>query len=234
LNVRSSRGKALQLYLLQELEGDLLPWALDERIRSWGYDPLAGVDEAGRGPLAGPLVAAAVILRRGERIEGLRDSKLMSPEERERVFEEISSRAVAVGLGVVEPEELDSLGMTRATRKAMERAVGELEVAPMAVVIDGPMGIRKAIVQFPMVKGDRRSHCVAAASVIAKVTRDRLMTRYHEMYPHYGFHRHKGYATKEHLEAIVRYGPCPIHRKSFRLPGCGGGEEGGLGWIRQP
>ncbi len=192
------------------------------------------MDEAGRGPLAGPLVAAAVVLGKGERIDGLRDSKLMSPQERERFFEEISSKAVAVGVGVVEPEELDALGMTRATRKAMEMAVGALKVAPRAVVIDGPMGIGKALVQFPMVKGDRRSHCVAAASVIAKVTRDRIMTHYHEMYPHYGFKKHKGYATREHLEAILRYGPCPIHRKSFRLPGCGGRKEGGLGWVWQP
>lgn len=167
--------------------------------------------------MAGPLVAAAVILPRGERIEGLKDSKLMTPEARERVFEEISKRAMALGLGIVEPEELDSLGMTRATKMAMEKALEALPIHPMAVVIDGKMRIGKEIVQFPLIKGDRRSHCVSAASVVAKVTRDRIMKEYHQVYPSYGFERHKGYATKDHLEAIAKHGPCPIHRKSFRL-----------------
>lgn len=207
-----------QMSLIPGLGAEQEPWELDEMIRGRGLSPLAGVDEAGRGPLAGPVVAAAVVLPPGTRLEGLTDSKLLSPGRREELFEEIQCVALCLGVGVVEAKEVDRLRILEATRRAMEQAVAALDPQPMALIIDGPMGIRHWAVQFPLVKGDRRSHSVSAASVVAKVTRDRIMAQYHEQYPQYGFHRHKGYGTKEHLEAIRCHGMCPIHRRSFCNP----------------
>lgn len=201
---------------LNGIDLDQEPWVLDELMRRGGLGPLAGVDEAGRGPLAGPVVAAAVVLPAGARLEGLKDSKLLSPKRREELFHQIQDAALCFGLGVVEAEEIDTLRILAATRKAMERAVAALDLQPRAIIIDGPIRIAHPALQFPLIKGDRKSHSVSAASVLAKVTRDRIMEHYHDLYPHYGFHRHKGYCTKEHITAINRYGPCPIHRKTFR------------------
>ncbi len=192
------------------------PAALDEFFRAKGFAVLAGVDEAGRGPLAGPVVAAAVILPRGVRIEGLTDSKVLSPDQRERMVEVLEGVAVSIGVGMVGAEEIDKTNVLQATVRAMREAVAALALAPDALLIDGPAGIGHTIPQFPLVRGDARSQSIAAASVVAKVTRDRIMVSYDELYPQYGFARHKGYGTSEHMEALRRHGCCPLHRKTFR------------------
>jgi ribonuclease HII len=210
------RGVYDQIPLFPTALHVISPSALDDLLRGRGFSLLAGVDEAGRGPLAGPVVAAAVIFPGGSALRGLTDSKVLSPERREDLFPRIHEAAIAVGVGLVEADEIDRVNILRATRRAMEDAVSKLLPPPHALVIDGPQGIAQPIVQFPLVKGDARSHSVAAASVVAKVTRDRIMAEYHLHFPEYGFDRHKGYGTKEHLKALRRYGSCVIHRKTFR------------------
>ncbi len=178
-----------------------------------GFRHVAGVDEVGRGPLAGPLVAAAVVLR--QRILGLNDSKLLTPEERESLFAKIMSGRNDVGVGMIEVEELDSIGLQNANYAAMRRAAEALSSPPDFLLVDG-FAIRGcAIPQQHIVKGDRKSVSIAAASIVAKVTRDRIMVNLDAQFPEYGFARHKGYATAEHLSSLERFGPCAIHRKSF-------------------
>jgi ribonuclease HII len=187
---------------------------------SLGATRIAGVDEAGRGPLAGPVVAAAVILARGKRIPGINDSKLLAAPEREELFRKIVQKAAAVGVGIVSHETIDEINILQATRLAMNRAVSQIDPAPDYLLIDGPIALDLKIRQKPLIKGDRLSVSVAAASIVAKVTRDGLMIDLHEEYPQYGFDRHKGYATEAHREAILLYGPCPVHRKCFRGVAC--------------
>ncbi len=177
---------------------------------------IAGIDEAGRGPLAGPVVAAAVVLDRAAPIDGLDDSKRLSPRSRERLFDEIRNRAESFGIGIIPPETIDEINILQATRAAMVAAVKDLTRRPDHLLIDGPIQLDLDIVQEPIIKGDRLSVSVAAAGILAKVTRDRIMTRAHEQYPEYGFDRHKGYGTKAHKEALAKYGPTPIHRMTFR------------------
>lgn len=208
--------KPRQMTLLEGISLEQEPWVLDEALRQKGLSPLAGVDEAGRGPLAGPVVAAAVVFPPGTRINGLKDSKLLRPSQRASLFEEIQQAALCWGVGIVEAPEIDRINIAEATRRAMEKAVSELDPQPLALLLDGTIKIRHPAFQFTMIKGDQKSHSISAASVIAKVTRDQLMVRYHEQYPQYGFRKHKGYGTREHLEAIRSYGMCPIHRRSFR------------------
>ena len=177
---------------------------------------MAGVDEAGRAPLAGPVVAAAVILDAETRIVGLDDSKLLPPEERERLFLLIQSRAVAVGVGMADAQTIDRVNILEATRLAMGAAVAALQVVPELVLTDF---VRLAGLDCPqrnLVRGDQRSATVAAASIIAKVTRDRLMEEADFAFPVYGFRRHKGYPTREHRAALERHGPCPLHRRTFQ------------------
>lgn len=181
---------------------------------------IAGVDEAGRGPLAGPVVAAAVVLDRRRRIRGLKDSKQLKPEERARLAREIRRKAAAFALGYAGPEEIDAVNILQATLRAMERAVIGLRVVPDLVRIDGNQLPRfehhpRPFLLEPVIDGDEKVAAISAASILAKVCRDRLMRRWHRRYPHYGFDRHKGYATEQHLEALERHGPCPIHRRSF-------------------
>jgi ribonuclease HII len=177
---------------------------------------VAGVDEAGRGPLAGPVVAAAVVLDPGVTIRKLDDSKLLDVEERERLYAAIRVKAVAVGVGMAEPLTIDRVNILEATRLAMQEALARLPVEPELVLTDfvalGDLGCP----QRNLVRGDQRSATVAAASIIAKVTRDRIMAEADRMYPEYGFARHKGYPTEEHRLALWRHGPCPLHRRSFR------------------
>jgi ribonuclease HII len=176
---------------------------------------IAGIDEAGRGPLAGPVVAAAVIIAPDRRIKGLADSKLLPPERREELFHVIQERALAVGVGVVDHETIDRLNILQATRQAMAEALAALAVAPELVITDFVALAGLPCPQRNLVAGDRRCASVAAASIIAKVTRDRLMVAMDTQFPEYGFARHKGYATPEHLAALDKHGPCPIHRRSF-------------------
>jgi ribonuclease HII len=176
---------------------------------------VAGLDEAGRGPLAGPVVAAAVVLGPGTRITGVDDSKRLTPEERESLYPVIHARAVAVGVGVVDAETIDRVNILQATRRAMGLALGSLGLEPELVLTDFVALDGLRCPQRNLVNGDQRSATVAAASIIAKVTRDRMMAEADREYPQYGFGRHKGYATLEHLAALIMHGPCPLHRRTF-------------------
>jgi ribonuclease HII len=190
-------------------------FSFDSKIRAEGFMTIAGIDEAGRGPLAGPVVASAVILGDSINIHGLNDSKKLSPKQRESIFWDIVSQAVSVGIGIIDSKEIDSLNILNATKKAMNLAVDDLSAKPDLLIIDAVRLEKCTIDQKPIIKGDAKSASIAAASVIAKYFRDWMMKHYHTVYPHYGFDRHKGYGTKSHVEKITKHGPCPIHRLSF-------------------
>lgn len=176
---------------------------------------VAGVDEAGRGPLAGPVIAAAVILAADDDVAGLRDSKQLTARRREILAAEIRTRAVAWALGAAEAEEIDRINILQASLQAMSRAVAALSVAPARVLVDGNQTPRVACEVRAVIGGDRSIPAVSAASILAKVARDRLMAELDRIYPNYGFARHKGYPTAAHREALVKFGPCPAHRRSF-------------------
>jgi len=194
----------------------------EARARARGFRTVAGVDEAGRGPLAGPVVAAAVVLPPGFPGDGIRDSKALSPRARERAFSSILSGAVAFSIGQADPGEIDRLNILHASLLAMRRAVEGLFPPPDFLYVDGTSPIPgdgpawAAIRQETLVRGDSRCRAVMAASILAKVTRDRMMVEYDRLHPGYGFAAHKGYPTRAHLEALRRLGPSPIHRKTFR------------------
>ena len=188
----------------------------EEMAARRGYRCVAGIDEAGRGPLAGPVVAAAVILRPGTTIAGVMDSKKLSEARREALFEPIMTGALAVGIGIADHLLIDQINILQATLYAMSQAVGNLAILPDFLLIDGISAIPLPLPQKTIKKGDSASLSIAAASIIAKVTRDRLMVEYGGHYPGYGFAGHKGYGCAEHLAAIGRLGPCAIHRKTFR------------------
>lgn len=190
-------------------------YGLDAAYRAAYGGRLAGVDEAGRGPLAGPVVAGAAILAPDDRFDWLDDSKRVTPRRRDRLFDEIVARAVAWGVGVGSVAEIEEINILQATRQAMARAVAALGELPEVVLVDA-VTIPMALPQVALVKGDQRSASIAAASILAKVTRDRLMEEYAVRFPGYGFDRHKGYPTRDHQAAVARLGPSPIHRKTFR------------------
>jgi ribonuclease HII len=187
----------------------------DEALRQKGFLYIAGIDEAGRGPLAGPVVAAAVVLKKGIKIAGLRDSKKVPEAERKSLFSEIQKSSLDIGIGIVGPEDIDRLNILRATRLSMKLAVEKLSRSPDLLVIDAVSLTSIPIKQLSPIKGESVSASVAAASIIAKYIRDNIMLDYHLRYPQYNFEKHKGYSTKEHIEMLQLYGPCPIHRKSF-------------------
>ena len=180
-----------------------------------GYTYVCGVDEAGRGPLCGPVVAAAVILPKDAHIEGVNDSKKLSEKKREKLFDDIMQNAVAVGIGMSDVDVIEEINILGATKEAMKEAISNLSIKPDYVLIDGNQDINIDIDRQTVVSGDAKSESIAAASIIAKVTRDRMLKQYDEMYPEYGFAKHKGYGTKAHIEAIKEYGLTPIHRPSF-------------------
>ncbi len=184
--------------------------------REAGCRCIAGVDEAGRGPLAGPVVAAAVVLPEAHAIEGLQDSKRLSAAQRDRVYAAVLRCAQDYGIGVVSHMEIDQLNILQATREAMRRALSQLQQRPDMALIDGNQGIDSGIPERLIVRGDARCASVAAASVVAKVSRDRLMIAYAKRFPAYGFERHKGYPTRAHYDCLRTDGPCAIHRRSFR------------------
>jgi len=188
----------------------------EEKARRQGFQVIAGLDEAGRGPLAGPVVAAAVVLPRTRSMKGVADSKTLKAEQREKALSLIRKRALAIGVGIVEAGEIDRLNILQASLKAMELALQDLSLSPDCLLIDGLHTLRLPLRQQAIPKGDGRCLSIAAASIVAKVTRDRLMVAYHEKYPEYNFARHKGYGTREHLRAIREHGCCPLHRQSFR------------------
>lgn len=188
----------------------------DSSLREEGFRVLAGIDEAGRGPVAGPVVAAAVVMPDHLRIRGLRDSKKVPEKERAFLFWELVCLAADIGVGIVGHKEIDHVNILNATRKAMDSAVRDLTVTPDLVVIDAVTLPSLDVKQVSFFKAEAISASVAAASIIAKYVRDSIMLRYHEIYPAYNFSRNKGYCTREHMDMIRLHGPCPIHRKSFR------------------
>lgn len=180
-----------------------------------GYHFIAGVDEAGRGPLAGPVVAGGVILPAGFLDENIKDSKKLSERQREKMFDRIHSHALSIGIGIVDNILIDKINILQANKIAMKQAVLKLSLRPDLVLIDGRDKLDMDIEQTTIIKGDNMSQSIAAASIIAKVTRDRIMYKYHAEFPQYNFASHKGYGTRDHIETVKKIGPCRIHRKSF-------------------
>lgn len=195
---------------------DIDPETFEKRARKRGFSKIAGVDEAGRGPLAGPVVSAAVILPETVRLDHLDDSKRLSPARREKLFKAIYEQAVSIGIGLVDPVEIDRINILQASLLSMRMAVTNLRPTPDYLLVDGNFPVESTLPQQVLKHGDRRCLSIAAASVIAKVTRDRLMRLYDEEFPEFGFARHKGYGTEAHRAAIRSFGCCPIHRKTFR------------------
>jgi ribonuclease HII len=187
----------------------------ERRLWKDGIDAVAGVDEAGVGPMAGPVVAAAVVFSPETFIKGVHDSKQLTHEQREELFIPIRERAIAVGIGTASVLEIDRLNIYWATMQASKRALAALGLEPRHVLVDGRLIPGLELPQTRIVGGDRKSFCIAAASIIAKVTRDRMMVAYDEQYPGYGFAQHKGYCTNDHMEQLRELGPSPIHRRSF-------------------
>lgn len=194
----------------------MLTFKYERKLFKQGFKIIAGVDEAGRGPLAGPLVAAAVIFPPECSLKGLDDSKKLSPQKRNYLFPRIKKTAQAVGICIVSHKMIDTIGIGKANRLAMQKAVERLNVAPDIVLLDGGRSrINSSGAQMAITRGDAKAASIAAASIIAKVTRDRIMQGYHRKFPKYGFNKHKGYGTREHMEKIRLLGPCQIHRRSF-------------------
>ncbi len=187
----------------------------ENEARSQGIALVAGMDEAGRGPLAGPVVAAAVILDPENPVYGVDDSKKLSPKKRAALKAEIEEKAISVGVGIVDVETIDSINILEATKLAMKKAVEALDPKPQLLLIDAVRLKDLPIEQRSIIKGDALSVSIAAASIIAKETRDEMLKAYDELYPEYGFASHKGYGTKQHMDAIRNLGPLPIHRKTF-------------------
>ena len=188
---------------------------LENELREKGYAAICGVDEAGRGPLSGPVVAAACILPAGCVIEGLNDSKKLTPKQRDRLFDTVREVAVAYSVGQASPEEIDELNILNATMLAMRRAIEGLPQKADFALIDGNCARGIELPHKTVISGDALSVSIAAASILAKVTRDRICLENDREYPEYGFAKHKGYGTKDHMDALRRLGPCPLHRRSF-------------------
>ena len=188
---------------------------IENSLYEQGYTAICGVDEAGRGPLCGPVVAAAVILPKDKCIEGVNDSKKLSEKKREKLYDDIIENAIAYGVGISDVSVIEEVNILNATKLAMKQAIENLQIKPDYVLIDGNQMIDITINGETVVSGDARSESIAAASILAKVTRDRMLVEYDKKYPEYGFAKHKGYGTKAHIEAIGKYGLTDIHRPSF-------------------
>ncbi len=189
---------------------------IENEIYKTGVQTICGIDEAGRGPLAGPVVVAAVIMPKDSFIEGVNDSKKVSEKKREALYEQITNEAIAWGVGIIDQKEIDEINILNATKKGLTTAIKELKVKPDRIIVDALDKIDTLGIPYtPIIKGDAKCYSIAAASIIAKVTRDRIMRQWDEIYPMYGFEKHKGYGTAMHMQAIREYGLCPIHRRSF-------------------
>jgi ribonuclease HII len=191
-------------------------WVFENEARNMGHKIVAGIDEAGRGPLAGPVVSAAVILPEGIDLPGIDDSKKLTPAQRHRLYDRLYGGAWSIGIGVVDAAEIDRVNILQATLRSMAMAVANLRPQPDYLLIDGIFTLAVDFPQQAIKKGDALSISIAAASIVAKVTRDRIMNQVDDLFPEFGFSRHKGYPTKTHREAIARYGCCPIHRRTFK------------------
>ena len=206
----------LSLFPESDSCSDLDTLFYESLVRKAGFRLIAGVDEAGRGPLAGPVVAAAVILPEGVVLDGVRDSKEMTKSAREKSFSLIHEKALCVSVGVVSADDIDRINILKASLEAMKRAILSLDPQPGFCLVDGIHPVPVPIPYRCLKKGDRRSHSISAASIVAKVYRDRIMCSFHERFPVYGFSENKGYGTAQHLAAIRKHGACPIHRTTFR------------------
>ncbi len=181
-----------------------------------GIKYIAGIDEAGRGPLAGPVVVSSVILKPDSMIEGVNDSKKISENKRERLYETIINEAISYGVGIIYPEEIDEINILQATKKGLTMAIKQMKQKPNIIMVDALTGIDTLGIPYKsIIKGDAKCYSISAASIIAKVTRDRIMREWDKVYPEYGFAAHKGYGTAKHIAVLKEYGPCPIHRRSF-------------------
>jgi len=188
----------------------------ENKLHESGLKYIAGIDEAGRGPLAGPVVVGVVIMKPDSFIEGINDSKKISESKREKLYEQITEEAMAWSVGIVTEKEIDELNILNATKKALEKALDSLQIRPDRILVDALEHIdTKGVLYTSVIKGDAKIYSISAASIIAKVTRDRIMREYDEVYPEYGFAKHKGYGTAAHIGAIKEHGPCPLHRKTF-------------------
>lgn len=199
----------------EELSRQQAMWEYEKKAYSNGYSLVAGVDEAGRGPLAGPVFAACVILPKDCIIDGINDSKKLSEKKRELLFDEICQKAIIYSIASVDEKKIDEVNILNATHIAMNKAVEGMKIPPDYVLIDGNSIKNMKTPHETIVKGDQKSISIAAASILAKVSRDRYILKLSEKYPQYGFEKHKGYGTKLHTDAILKYGPSPIHRKTF-------------------
>ena len=189
---------------------------IEEELYSSGVNLICGIDEAGRGPLAGPVVVGAVIMPRDSMIEGVNDSKKVSEKKREKLFDIITEEAIAYGVGIIDQKEIDRINILNATKEGLTMAVKELNPKPDLIIVDALSKIdTEGIPYKSIIKGDAKCYSIACASIIAKVTRDRIMRQWDEVYPQYGFIKHKGYGTAAHIAAIKEYGLCPLHRLSF-------------------
>ena len=192
------------------------PFSFERELADQGYKVVAGVDEAGRGPLAGPVVAGAVVLPLDCDHRQFKDSKKLSKKARENLFALLQTMKISMGIGLASPDEIDEINILQASLLAMKRAVESLPHPADYLLVDGKFSVPISLPQQTLVKGESKSSSIAAASIIAKVTRDRLMAQYHEQFPQYNFLRHKGYPTAEHRQLIEKFGPCVIHRKTFK------------------
>ncbi len=189
---------------------------IDKEFFDMGIKYLAGIDEAGRGPLAGPVVVACVIMPQDSMIEGINDSKKISESKREKLYEIITKEAISYGVGIIYQEEIDEINILQATKKGLHEAIKSMEIKPNVILVDALTGIDTMGIPYKsIIKGDAKSYSIGAASIVAKVTRDRIMREWDKVYPEYGFAGHKGYGTAKHIAAIKKYGLTPIHRKTF-------------------
>ena len=188
----------------------------EDELRNRGFNMICGIDEAGRGPLAGPVVVASVIMPANSMIEGVNDSKKVSEKKREKLYDQILEEAISYGVGIVGQDEIDEINILNATKKGLTMSLKELTVKPDLIIVDALTHIDTMGIPYEsIIKGDAKCYSISAASIIAKVTRDRIMREWDKVYPEYGFEKHKGYGTSAHIEAIKKYGLCTIHRKSF-------------------
>lgn len=188
----------------------------ENQLRSKGFEFICGIDEAGRGPLAGPVVVASVIMPADSIIEGVNDSKKVSEKKREKLYDLILEEAISYGVGIIGQDEIDDINILNATKKGLTMSLKELDKKPDLIIVDALTHIDTLGIPYEsIIKGDAKCYSIAAASIIAKVTRDRIMREWDKVYPQYGFATHKGYGTAAHIKAIKEYGPCPLHRKTF-------------------
>ena len=209
------RGKAVKVKKKEE-QRLLQLKEIDKEFFNMGMKYVCGIDEAGRGPLAGPVVVASVILPENSMIEGVNDSKKISESKREKLYDIILEEAISYGIGIIYQDEIDEINILQATKKGLHEAVANMDVKPNVILVDALTGIDTLGIPYKsIIKGDAKSYSIGAASIIAKVTRDRIMREWDKIYPEYGFAGHKGYGTAKHIEAIKEYGLTPIHRRSF-------------------